>query len=125
MYIVGTHDDKTIEQLREVEIRAARVALMGDAHYGYFMPIGGIVAYRDWISPAAVGYDISCFSGDTKVFTLDGKTPTIRELTDCGDEFYVISCNSDGTLIPSKANARLTKKNVSLIQIELDLKDFL
>jgi len=60
MYIVGMHDDNTIEQLRSVSERAARVALMADGHHGYFMPIGGVGAWRDWISPAAVGYDIAC-----------------------------------------------------------------
>lgn len=34
--------------------------LMADAHKGYSMPIGGVVAYRDAISPSGVGYDIAC-----------------------------------------------------------------
>lgn len=36
------------------------VALMPDVHTGYGMPIGGVVALRDHISPGCVGYDIGC-----------------------------------------------------------------
>jgi len=33
---------------------------MADHHLGYAVPIGGVVAYRDSISPSGVGYDIAC-----------------------------------------------------------------
>ena len=36
------------------------VALMPDAHQGYGMPIGGVVAAKDAVIPAAVGVDIGC-----------------------------------------------------------------
>ena len=36
------------------------VALMPDAHQGYGMPIGGVVAARNAVIPAAVGVDIGC-----------------------------------------------------------------
>lgn len=35
-------------------------ALMADAHTGYVLPVGGVVATRDTIYPAFVGYDIGC-----------------------------------------------------------------
>ncbi|MFY9489079.1 MAG: RtcB family protein [Solirubrobacterales bacterium] len=35
-------------------------ALMADHHLGYSQPIGGVVAYKDQISPSGVGYDIAC-----------------------------------------------------------------
>lgn len=35
-------------------------ALMPDAHTGYSLPIGAVVAVKDHISPAFVGYDIAC-----------------------------------------------------------------
>ena len=35
-------------------------ALMPDAHTGYSLPIGAVVAVKDHISPAFVGYDIGC-----------------------------------------------------------------
>jgi len=36
------------------------VALMPDCHQGYGMPIGGVVAMKDAISPNCVGVDIGC-----------------------------------------------------------------
>jgi tRNA-splicing ligase RtcB len=33
---------------------------MADHHKGYTVPIGGVVAYRNSISPSGVGYDIAC-----------------------------------------------------------------
>lgn len=39
---------------------AEKVALMADHHVGYSMPIGGVAAYRDSVSPSGVGYDIAC-----------------------------------------------------------------
>jgi tRNA-splicing ligase RtcB len=36
------------------------VALMADAHVGFGMPIGGVVAVKDAIIPYAVGMDIGC-----------------------------------------------------------------
>ena len=36
------------------------MALMADNHLGYAVPIGGVIAYRDAISPSGVGFDIGC-----------------------------------------------------------------
>ena len=60
MHIVGQHDEKTIAQLQDVGTRAVRTAIMADGHLGYWMPIGGVAAFRDWVTPAGVGYDIAC-----------------------------------------------------------------
>jgi len=40
--------------------RVVGTALMGDAHQGYGVPIGGVIAYRNAVSPTGVGYDIGC-----------------------------------------------------------------
>lgn len=43
------------------EIPAARsAALMADAHQGYGLPIGGVLALENAVSPYAVGVDIGC-----------------------------------------------------------------
>ena len=47
--------------------RAVAGALMADHHLGYSMPIGGVVAYEDAISPSGVGFDIAC--GNKAVLT--------------------------------------------------------
>lgn len=39
---------------------ATRGAIMPDAHYGYSVPIGAVVELENAISPAYIGYDISC-----------------------------------------------------------------
>src|SRR5829696_384845 len=60
--IFGQRDDATIEQLRRCAAaeQGAPAVLCADGHLGYSMPIGGVVAYRDHISPSGVGYDIAC-----------------------------------------------------------------
>ncbi len=58
----GEHDEATLGQIRRcaADDRVAAAALMADGHRGYSMPIGGVVAYRNAVSPSGVGYDISC-----------------------------------------------------------------
>lgn len=56
----GTADENTIAQIKTCAKTADRVALMADNHLGYAVPIGGVVAYRDAISPSGVGFDIAC-----------------------------------------------------------------
>lgn len=56
----GKHEDNTIEQIKTCARTADKAALMADGHLGYAVPIGGVVAYKDAISPSGVGYDIAC-----------------------------------------------------------------
>lgn len=58
--VFGTHDEKTIAQLRDVASRAEKAALMADGHVGYVMPIGGVAAYDNKASVVGVGFDIAC-----------------------------------------------------------------
>jgi len=60
--IFGQHDEETIAQLRRCAAAEpdAPAVLCADGHLGYSMPIGGVVAYRDHISPSGVGFDIAC-----------------------------------------------------------------
>jgi tRNA-splicing ligase RtcB (3'-phosphate/5'-hydroxy nucleic acid ligase) len=60
--IFGTHDENTIQQLQNcVDAEPSAIGVLcADGHLGYSMPIGGVVAYRDHISPSGVGYDIAC-----------------------------------------------------------------
>ena len=62
-------EESALEQIRRSKqhpaVRAA--ALMADHHKGYAVPIGGVLAYEDAISPAGVGYDIAC--GNKAVLT--------------------------------------------------------
>jgi tRNA-splicing ligase RtcB (3'-phosphate/5'-hydroxy nucleic acid ligase) len=60
--IFGQHDEATIQQLKRCAAaeRNAPAVLCADGHLGYSMPIGGVVGYRDHVSPSGVGYDIAC-----------------------------------------------------------------
>ena len=58
--IWGTPDEGAVSQIKTCARTADKVALMADHHKGYAVPIGGVVAYRDSISPSGVGYDIAC-----------------------------------------------------------------
>lgn len=60
MRIFGEHDGQTLKQFHDVASRATRAALMADGHVGYVMPIGGVAAYRNKVSPIGVGVDIAC-----------------------------------------------------------------
>lgn len=60
--VFGEPDEKTMQQARTIANtgNVAGMVMCGDSHLGYSMPIGGVVAYRDQISPSGVGYDIAC-----------------------------------------------------------------
>lgn len=58
--VFGEADERTLNQIRTCAKTADKVALMPDNHLGYGVPIGGVVAYKDAISPTGVGYDIGC-----------------------------------------------------------------
>lgn len=49
-----------VEQMTNCMKTAAYGALTADHHLGYAVPVGGVVAYRNQISPSGVGFDISC-----------------------------------------------------------------
>ncbi len=55
-------DDESIQQMERAALLPVSVAgaLMPDAHVGYGLPIGGVLATRDAVIPYAVGVDIAC-----------------------------------------------------------------
>jgi tRNA-splicing ligase RtcB len=64
-----------VEQAARCARRADAFALMADHHIGYAMPIGGVAAYEEYISPSGVGYDISC---GNKAVLLDADAADVR-----------------------------------------------
>ncbi|MGV8963521.1 MAG: RtcB family protein [Candidatus Saccharimonadaceae bacterium] len=48
------------KDLANLSIAFRHIAIMPDAHQGYGMPIGGVLATKDAIIPNAVGVDIGC-----------------------------------------------------------------
>ncbi len=53
-------DKDSLSQIKRCRQNAEKAALMADHHKGYAVPIGGVLAYEDAISPSGVGYDIAC-----------------------------------------------------------------
>ena len=55
-------DQKALSQFYDAMKQSYVVqgALMPDAHFGYSLPIGGVIATDGYIVPAWVGYDIGC-----------------------------------------------------------------
>jgi tRNA-splicing ligase RtcB (3'-phosphate/5'-hydroxy nucleic acid ligase) len=83
-------DDGAMMQIKECSKTAHKVAMMADHHKGYSVPIGGVVAYINQISPSGVGYDIGC--GNKAVLTdktIDDIAPHIKGIMD--DVFSKVS----------------------------------
>lgn len=62
--VFGPPDQRSLKQLETCLTAAGQAARAGvlcaDHHPGYSMPIGGVVALRNAVMPAGVGYDIAC-----------------------------------------------------------------
>lgn len=79
-------DAEAVKQIMNCRKTADWVAMMADHHKGYAVPIGGVVAYRDSISPSGVGYDIAC--GNKAVLT-DAYLPDVkRNIETIMDDVY-------------------------------------
>jgi len=71
----GPAEEGALRQIKTCAKTADKVALMADHHKGYAVPIGGVVAYKDAISPSGVGFDIAC---GNKAVRLDMPGPALR-----------------------------------------------
>jgi len=56
----GAPLDNAVAQMAACAPDAEHVALMADHHLGYAVPIGGVLAYENKVSPSGVGFDIAC-----------------------------------------------------------------
>lgn len=68
-------DEGALQQAVTCRKTADAVAMMADHHLGYAVPIGGVVVYKDAISPSGVGYDIGC---GNKAVRLDADAREVR-----------------------------------------------
>lgn len=96
------------------------VVLTPDAHTGYVVPVGCVMATDGTLCQAPVGYDIGCFRGDTLVPTVDGRSYPIAELAASGEEVYVYAIAEDQFIRVAKATARQTRKAAPLVRVVLD-----
>ena len=94
---------------------------MPDAHLGYGLPVGGVLATENAVIPFAVGVDIACFTGDTRVPLLDGKEYPLAELAGRSvGGFPVFCCTPDGKITVGIAAAAMTRRDAPLVRVTLD-----
>lgn len=63
LVIFGSHDLATIDQIHRVIEHSKSpdfAVLCSDAHVGYSVPIGAVIAYENQICVNGIGYDIAC-----------------------------------------------------------------
>jgi tRNA-splicing ligase RtcB len=116
-------ESKALEQLRNISqlpFIHHHVAAMPDVHTGIGATIGSVIPTKGAIIPAAVGVDIGCFVGETKIPLLDGTQSTLQELAEHGGEYWVYAINNQGQITGAKATARLTRNNALLMKVILD-----
>jgi tRNA-splicing ligase RtcB len=97
---VGPPEEGALSQIKTCAKTADKVALMADHHNGYAVPIGGVVAYKNSISPSVVGFDIAC---GNKAVLLDMPGSALRADISkimaclCADLYYGSFGGSTGT----------------------------
>jgi tRNA-splicing ligase RtcB len=101
----GNLDPEAIKQMENACALpvAVRGALMPDAHVGYGLPIGGVLATRNAVVPYAVGVDIAC---RMKVTVLDLPPAVLTEKQD-----WVCQALTRGTLFGVGAEFRHRKQH--------------
>jgi tRNA-splicing ligase RtcB len=68
-------DEGALNQIKTCYYIFGQAAMMADHHVGYGVPIGGVIAHENLISPSGVGFDIGC--GNKAVLT-DANATDVR-----------------------------------------------
>ena len=93
------------------------VAAMPDVHLGIGATVGSVLATKGAIIPAAVGVDIGCFVGETRIPLLDGTQRTLEDLVSATEPFWVYSIDCDLHVAPGRAVCRKTRSNAELMRV--------
>jgi tRNA-splicing ligase RtcB len=93
------------------------LALMPDAHQGKGATVGSVIPTLGAIMPAAVGVDIGCFRGDTRVPLLNGRQLTLKEMTEDGGPYWVYSLDENRQIVPGLAVALKTRTDAELMKV--------
>ena len=99
------------------------VIITPDTHYGYGVPVGCVLitdADSGAVAMGPVGYDIGCFTADTLVPTVDGKSYPIAELAESGREILVYALSPNHKVVVAEAMAKQTRTNAPLVKVTLD-----
>lgn len=117
---LSSDETKMAKNVASLPFVFKHVALMPDVHLGKGALVGSVIATKDAIMPAAVGVDVGCFTGDTLIPLVDGKSYPIAELAQSQQEIITYSCTETGKIVAAKAIARLTRNNAELVKVVLD-----
>lgn len=83
-YVIGDHQAVAIDQLRMCTRvgDAQHAVLCADGHVGYAMPVGGVMAYKQYVSISGVGFDIGCGNLAVRLnVSYSDIAPRVRDLT--------------------------------------------
>src|SRR5690242_20874760 len=69
-------DQAALKQIKTCYYIFGQAAMMADHHKGYGVPIGGVIAHENLVSPSGVGYHIGC--GNKAVLT-DADCADVRD----------------------------------------------
>jgi tRNA-splicing ligase RtcB len=108
---------KQVFELARMPFIFKHVAVMPDVHAGKGSTVGTVFATRDVVVPAAVGVDIGCFAGETRVPLLDGTQATLHDLAERTEPFWVYSVDADGRIAPGRAVSRKTRSQATLVKV--------
>ncbi len=117
---VDSHALNQLTNISQLPFIHSHVAAMPDVHIGIGATVGAVIPTKGAIIPAAVGVDIGCFVGETKVPLLDGTQATLKKLAERGGEYWVYAIDKHQKMTGAKATARLTRQNAQLMKIVLD-----
>lgn len=111
---------KQAENVARLPFVHHHVALMPDAHFGYGVPIGGVFASKGVVIPNAVGVDIGCFTGDTKVPLLKGGEMSLKDMAESKEVFHVYSVDADNNITGAEATSMKTREDMELVEVVID-----
>ncbi len=97
-----------------------RALLMPDGHVGYGCPVGTVAIAEDWIYPMMAGYDIGCFTAETLIPTIDGRSYPIGDLAEAERSIWVYALDGTHRVVVAQATARKTRTDAPLVRVALD-----
>ncbi len=96
------------------------VVITPDVHTGYVVPVGCVMATNGTLCQAPVGFDIGCFTGDTLVPLVDGRSYPLRELAMRSEGFHVYAITPTQRITTAAATAKMTRTDAALVRVTLD-----
>ena len=107
-----------VQKMAQMPFIFDHLAIMPDCHFGLGATVGSCIPTKGAIIPAAVGVDIGCFTGDTKIPLLNGTQKTLRDLKEADQEIWVYSIDPEtNKIVPGRARALKTRSDAALVRV--------